>query len=1154
MVEVERAGATVWDPASVGQLLYPGDQVRTGERSRAAVRLSNRVLMRVAEMSQLQVPSPRPGKPVGLRLLKGVFYFFHRERPDDFELSTPTVSAVIRGTEFQITVGEDGSTTLSLLDGQVALSNALGQVTLTRGMQGSAAPGRPPVVRAMLQGETSAAIQWCLYYPGILNLEELALSSDTQQALAASLAAYREGDLKKAVATYPATRVAASFSEEVYRAALGLAVGQIDGVAAVARKARDRAAASGPSDPTEGLASNLEQVVAAVKFETNPEFAGQPPAPTSATAWLAESYRQQSLFKLDESLAAARKASELAPSFGFAWARLAELELSFGRTRAAERAVERSLQLSPRNAQAMALHGFLLAGKNRPAEALAQFDRAVAADGALANGWLGRGLCLIRLGRRESGLEAIQTAATVEPQRALLRSYLGKAFAHAHANALADRDLALAMEIDPRDPTPWLYSALIRQEENRINEAVDDLEKSLELVGNRRIVRSSLLLDQDRAVAAANLATLYRDAGMTEVALREAAGAINADYTSFRAHLFLADSYAAALDPQRISLRFETAAVDEYLVANLLAPVGAGVLSPFVTQQEYARLFEVDRVGFAASAEYWSRGDWFQTVAHHGTLANSSYLIEGSHRSLNGDAPNADLELWAGSVQFKQQLAPQDSVFLQVVATDGSSGDTIPHYNPAMADRNLRVRESQAPLALLGYHHEWSPASHTLLLGGFFQDTLRVNDPDAPQLMLLKDGSGNVVGVPLAYRPQSTSAPPVSALGYQSDFNGATAELQQLVQTGPHTLVGGARFQFGRFDTTSRLGASTPTLFANGSATSYTPLGSAPVSRDPVTDFQRWSLYAYDSWRWADGWLLTAGLSYDNLRYPRNFRSAPVSDGELSKAQWSPKAGLAWAPTPWTTLRAAYSRALGGVGFDQSFQLEPTQVAGFNQAWRSLIPEAVAGAIAGAPFETWGVTLDQRFGSRTYVGVTAEVLGSEVNRYLGTLDVTFAFPPALSVSTTREHLDYSERTLLVTVNQLVGRHWSLGASYRLSHAGLQRSLTQIPSSVTTSGNSDEEGLLHRLNLFTRFNHESGFFGQLDSIWTGQSNEGYSPNLAGDHFWHFNVAGGYRFFRRAAELRIALLNLTGQDYRLNPLNIGSALPRDRTLVTSLQLAF
>src|SRR6266581_8315792 len=85
------------------------------------------------------------------------------------------------------------------------------------------------------------------------------------------------------------------------------------------------------------------------------------------------------------------------------------------------------------------------------------------------------------------------------------------------------------------------FPSRIHQWEERINDAVRDLEESQELNSNRSIYRSRLLLDQDRAVRGVNLAYIYDDAGLSEVGVWEASRAVNADYANFSAHLFLAD-------------------------------------------------------------------------------------------------------------------------------------------------------------------------------------------------------------------------------------------------------------------------------------------------------------------------------------------------------------------------------------------------------------------------------------------------------------------------------------------------------------------------------------------------------------------------------------------------------------------------------------
>src|SRR5262249_19875649 len=124
-------------------------------------------------------------------------------------------------------------------------------------------------------------------------------------------------------------------------------------------------------------------------------------------------------------------AVELSTEFGFGWERVAELEFSHGRLSRAAEALDRALTLAPDNAQAHALKGFVLAAQNRITTAIEEFDRAIALNGGLGNAWLGRGLCRIKRGQAREGRQDLQTAAVLEPNRSLLRSYLGKAFLNA---------------------------------------------------------------------------------------------------------------------------------------------------------------------------------------------------------------------------------------------------------------------------------------------------------------------------------------------------------------------------------------------------------------------------------------------------------------------------------------------------------------------------------------------------------------------------------------------------------------------------------------------------------------------------------------------------------------------------------------------------
>jgi outer membrane receptor for ferric coprogen and ferric-rhodotorulic acid len=113
---------------------------------------------------------------------------------------------------------------------------------------------------------------------------------------------------------------------------------------------------------------------------------------------------------------------------------------------------------------------------------------------------------------------------------------------------------------------------------------------------------------------------------------------------------------------------------------------------------------------------------------------------------------------------------------------------------------------------------------------------------------------------------------------------------------------------------------------------------------------------------------------------------------------------------------------------------------------------------------------------------------------------------------------------------------------------------EIPATVSAAANTRNAATLQQVQAFALFQHRGGFFGRIESAWYQQSNRGYAPSLPGDEFWQFNLFLGYRFPRRAAELRVGLLNLADRDYRLNPLNLYLELPRDRTLTVSLNFNY
>jgi len=1144
--EIVSAAATGWLPAQTNQILHPFDRLRTGANSRIALLWSDRSVVSFGAQAELEVLPPYASDAQsGLHLLRGIISFFHRDEPGHIRIITRGAVAGVEGTEFALAAEPRQGTeqeTLSVIDGKVRFGNEQATLLLTNGEQAVVEPGKAPARTAGFIANN--VLQWCFYYPAVIDPADLTFTPEEQRVLAESLQNYRSGDLPRALARYPAGRQPGSDAERVYYAGLLLGAGQVG----PAETALASLSVTDPDSRPQRLALALRQLIFAVKYQ---------PAPAGiranlATELLANSYGEQSRavsgIYLSAALDSARRAVAISPGFGFGWERVAELEFSFGRSGRALEALNKSLVLSPRNAQALALKGFLLAAQNRTADAIGWFDQALAVDSALGNAWLGRGLCRIHQGDTKDGREDLLVAAALEPQRAALRSYLGKAYADAGDRPRAAKELQFAKKLDPNDPTAWLYSSLLNQQDNRINDAIQDLEKSQSLNDNRSVYRSQLLLDQDQAVRSANLAAMYRDDGMFDVAVREASRAVNYDYANYSAHLFLANSYIALSDPNEINLRYETPAESEYLLANLLAPASAGVLSPTLSQQEYSPLFNRNRIGVASSTAYLSRGAWAESGAQFGTYDNFSYDFEAFYHSDPGQRPNEDIEQRELSLTLKQQITPKDSAYVKVQQYEAASGDLGEYYHQAMASPTFRSDEYQDPNISLGYNHEWSPGIHTLFLAARLDDKTSFTNSTQPSLFQIFPG--NTIGLPTPGTFESAQYITANE-HYLRRLDIWSGELQQIWEGAEHNTIVGTRVQYGQFHTT---------LLQENLNPVFPLFLDPPPQQDFTSLFRRYSVYGYHQWQIFDPLQLIGGVTYDHIAYPENFQSAPVSGNETTANQVSPKAGIIWTPLDKTTVRFAYTRSLGGASLDQSYQLEPSQVAGFVQSFRSIIPESIAGANAGARFETYDLSLEQKFSTGTYLGVSGEILNSIVNRMDGVFNYyPDGFDDPLPQGL-RERLDYSEKSLLFTANQLVGRDWAFGARYQLTDAILKDSFPGLPVTPSSLGISSPvapsqrtEGVLQQVSLSAIYNHPCGFFARGEADWYGQNNSGYTPSPGAD-FWQLNAFAGWRFLHRRAEVTLGLLNITDQNYDLNPLNLYNELPRTRTLAVSLRLKF
>jgi hypothetical protein len=384
-------------------------------------------------------------------------------------------------------------------------------------------------------------------------------------------------------------------------------------------------------------------------------------------------------------------------------------------------------------------------------------------------------------------------------------------------------------------------------------------------------------------------------------------------------------------------------------------------------------------------------------------------------------------------------------------------------------------------------------------------------------------------------------------------------ELQHIQEWEEHTLLGGVRLQSGEVETTATLAVERPTSLGGFS----TPAADQRV----VGEFERQTFYAYDFWSPKPWLTLIGGASWDHIEHPDNFRNPPVNDLQREDERLSGKAGLILSPTDSLHLRGVYTQGLGGMTFDESVRLEPVQIAGFNQSYRTLLSESIAGSVETPRFQTWGLGLDGNLSGKTWWGITGQVAEQRVDRTLGAFDGISNLPGdhtyfyAYFPSSIAQELSYLEESLLVTINQLIDRDWAVGTTYRVTDSSLRTTFPEIPASDDPDANLLDSATLHELGLSLNWNSPSGFFARIEENFYAQDldddpagRSADAPSRENDAFWQTNLLAGYRFNRNLCEVSAGLLNVTDQDYRLGPLNPYFDIARERTLIVRFRASF
>lgn len=138
---------TNWKPLKRGTRLNGGDQVRTGKQSLVAIVFTDdKSLMKIRSISQVTIHGERSKSGIQKRINLRLGQLWAKVKPgsSDFRIETPTGVAAVKGTEFYVNFTIDGLMEVIGVEGQVQLSNKMGNVIVGARQKGILQAGQIP--------------------------------------------------------------------------------------------------------------------------------------------------------------------------------------------------------------------------------------------------------------------------------------------------------------------------------------------------------------------------------------------------------------------------------------------------------------------------------------------------------------------------------------------------------------------------------------------------------------------------------------------------------------------------------------------------------------------------------------------------------------------------------------------------------------------------------------------------------------------------------------------------------------------------------------------------------------------------------------------------------------------------------------------------
>ncbi|WP_374346916.1 tetratricopeptide repeat protein [Chitinimonas sp.] len=519
-----------WKPARVHQTLEAGYFVRTGDLSQMAVLLSDQTQLRLNQNSILQIKEvSAKAEPTKLELVFGrVWTQAKRRSPGEFAVAynapavtvqTPNAIAAIRGTDWELNVDKEGASTLTVLSGEVELSNDLGKVTVGKNEQGRVENGKAP--SKTLLTNARERVQWVTAYrpqgrrwleSDAVSLQPVADMVDAQRYPEAQAALEQRSDAAASILLADLYLYQGRVDDAIKR--LQPLAGRPKAAALLARAylIADRAADAGkvleqaPADDVEVQLARAEVA----------RFNGDAVQTRAAL----DAARQQD-----------GNSSE-------AWFGLGRFHAEREAVAPGRAALAQALLLNPQGQGYRGELGTLATFANDFAEAERAFKEALDAQPDDYVAWTGLGVLQLKQGKTEDALQSFLKAGVLEPRYARASLYTGVAYYQLGKTYRAEESLKHAMEQDPTDPLPHMMMSLIAVDRLDFGAATQAARQAARLMPYLKSLNQLLNNQKGNANVGAALAGF----GLEEWAEAIAHEAYNPYWAG--SALFLADRYS----------------------------------------------------------------------------------------------------------------------------------------------------------------------------------------------------------------------------------------------------------------------------------------------------------------------------------------------------------------------------------------------------------------------------------------------------------------------------------------------------------------------------------------------------------------------------------------------------------------------------------